>query len=217
MHVIFIFVYKIFNKGKSIFNIMKEFFKRNKKVLLISLIIFLIFAVGAAVFTFVNIGDDYGQITEGFYQAKANGTLSVNESVPELNTFDLFLHNLFADLIVIVGGVLFSVISLLLVIFNAVSIGIPFGTDLTFFSVTILPHGIIEYAATIFSLACAFNITKLEIEMIKTRSFTNVLNEHRRELKDILIMFVVVVVLLAITAVIECNIVELIAKWYFGI
>ncbi len=93
----------------------------------------------------------------------------------------------------------------------------PFGTDLTFFSVTILPHGIIEYAASIFSLACAFKITKLEVEMIKTKSFTNVLSEHRRELKDILIMIVVVVVLLAIAAVIECNIVELIVKWYFGI
>ena len=196
---------------------MREFFKRNKKVLLISLVIFLIFAVGAAVFTFINIGDHYGQITKGFLQAKANGTLSVNESMPKLNTFDLFLHNLFADLIVIVGGLLFSVISVLIIIFNAISIGMPFGTDLTFFSVTILPHGIIEYAASIFSLACAFKITKLEVEMIKTKSFTNVLKEHRRELKDILIMIAVVVVLLAVAAVIECNIVELVVKWYFGI
>ena len=196
---------------------MREFFKRNKKVLLISLVIFLIFAVGAAVFTFINIGDHYGQITKGFLQAKADGTLSVNESMPKLNTFDLFLHNLFADLIVIVGGLLFSVISLLIVIFNAISIGMPFGYDFTFHALTILPHGIIEYAALIFSLACAFKITKLEVEMIKTKSFKNVLNEHRRELKDILIMIVVVVVLLAVAAVIECNFVEPIVKWYFGI
>ena len=93
----------------------------------------------------------------------------------------------------------------------------PFGYDFTFHALTILPHGIIEYAALIFSLACAFKITKLEVEMIKTKSFKNVLNEHRRELKDILIMIVVVVVLLAVAAVIECNIVELIVKWYFGI
>ncbi len=73
---------------------MREFFKRNKKVLLISLILFLIFAVGAAVFTFINIGDNYGQITHGILQAKANGTLKVDESLPKLNTFDLFLHNL---------------------------------------------------------------------------------------------------------------------------
>lgn len=197
--------------------LMKEFFKRNKKVLLISLIIFLIFAVGATVYSFLTVGDDYGLISEGIIQAKANGTLQINESMAPLNTFDLFLHNLFADLMVIVGGLLFSVISVLIVIFNALSIGLSFGTDFTFFGVTVLPHGIIEYAASVFALAGAFNITKIEVEMIKTRSFTNTLKEHRRELKDILIMIVVVVVLLAVAAVIECNFVEGIMRWYFGI
>ena len=71
---------------------MKEFFKRNKKVLLISLVIFLIFAVGAAVFTFINIGDHYGQITKGFFQAKANGTLNVNESMPIFSNFTAYCN-----------------------------------------------------------------------------------------------------------------------------
>lgn len=106
---------------------------------------------------------------------KANGTLNQNETVPAVNTFYLFLHNFSADLFVIVGGLLFSVISVLSIIFNAVSIGSSFGMDFTFSAVTILPHGIIEYAASVFSLACAFNITKLEIEMIKNRSFMQTL------------------------------------------
>ena len=196
---------------------MKEFLKRNRKVLLVSLVIFLIFAVGSAVFTFMVIGDNYGMISHSIYQMKANGTINYNESAAKLNTFDLFSHNLFSDMMIIAGGLLFSVISVLATIYNALIIGSPFGADFTYFSVTILPHGIIEYGATVFSLACAFNITKLEIKMIKNRSFKNTLKEHEREIKDIMIMIAVVVVLLAIAAVIECNFIELIMKGYFGI
>ncbi|WP_295723454.1 hypothetical protein [uncultured Methanobrevibacter sp.] len=55
--------------------------------------------------------------------------------------------------------------------------GIPFGVDLTYAVVTILPYGILEYTALVFSLACALNKTKLEIKMIKNRSFKNTINE----------------------------------------
>ncbi len=196
---------------------MKEFFKRNKKVLRISLVIFIIFAVGGAIFGFIAIGDNYGMISKTIYQMKANGTISYNATAANLDTFDLFLHNVCANFIIIAGGLLFSVISVLVTIFNAVSIGAPFGTDLNYFAVTILPHAIFEYAATIIALACAFNITKLEIRMIKERSIKSVLSESDRELKDILIMIVLVAVLLAVAAVIECNLIEPIMKLYFGI
>ena len=186
-------------------------------MLLISLAIFMIFAVGGAVFGFISIGDDYGMISKSIYEMKANGTLSFNETAADLNTFDLFLHNLTSDLIVIAGGLLFSLISVFAVIFNAASIGAPFGMDLNYFAVTILPHGIIEYSATVIALACAFSITKLEIRMIKQRSFKSVLSESNRELKDILIMIVLVAVLLAVAAVIECNFINPIVKLYFGI
>lgn len=195
---------------------MKEFFKRNRNVLLISLALFLICAIGCAIYAHIAIGDKYGMISQRLYEMKANGTLMTDNKMPRLNTLDLYLHNLGADMVVILGGLLFSVFSVLIVIFNAATIAMPFGTDFTYAVVTILPHGIIEYAALVFSLACAFNITKLEIKMIKNRSFRNTLNEHKRELKDILIMIVIVVVLLAIAAIIECNLVEYIMRWFFG-
>ncbi|WP_407392335.1 stage II sporulation protein M [Methanobrevibacter sp.] len=195
---------------------MKDFFKRNKKVLLISLIIFLIFAVGAAIFTLATIGDQYGMISANISAMKANGTIQ-NDTSFMMDTFEIFLHNLVADLIVIVGGLLFSIVSVLIVIYNAVSIGAPFGMDFAFFAPTILPHGIIEYSASVFSLAAAFKITQLEIKMIKNRSFKNTLAEHKRELKDILIMVVIIVILLAIAAVIECNFIDIIVRWAFGI
>lgn len=196
---------------------MKEFFTRNKKVLLISLALFLIVAVGSAIAAFLLIGDKYGAISATLYQMKANGTTYYNNTVPKTGTFDLFLHNVISDLLVIIGGLFFSIISVLAIIYNAIIIGTPFGSDFTFYSVTILPHGIIEYTAAIFSLACAFNITKMELKMIRNRNVRDTLAESKRELKDILIMIVIVVVLLAIAAVIECNLVAPIFSWYFGI
>ena len=196
---------------------MKEFFKRNKKLLLISLTIFLIFAIGGAIFSFISAGEHYGMISKALFQAKANGTLVSNDDVPKSTSLGLFLHNIIADFAVIAGGLLFSVISVLIVIFNAVIIGIPFGNDFVYSAVTILPHGIIEYSASIFALAAAFKITQIEIKMIKNRRFRDTLNEHKRELKDILIMIVIVAVLLVIAAVIEANFVEPIMLWYYGI
>ena len=196
---------------------MKEFFKRNKRVLLIALALFLVVAVASAIASFMIIGDKYGMISSTIYQMKANGTMHYNETVSKSNTFDLFLHNVISDLLVIIGGLFFSVISVFAIIYNAIIIGTPFGSDFTYYSVTILPHGIIEYAAAIISLACAFNITKLEVQMIRNRNVRDTLAESKRELRDILIMVAVVIVLLAIAAVIECNLVEPIFRWYFGI
>ena len=198
----------------------KGFLQRNRRVFLISLIIFVVFSLIGAVFTFYAIGDKYGMISDTINNMTANNTTAV-DSAAELTisneTAGLFIHNLASDLIVIAGGLLFSVISVLAVIFNAVSIGSPFGADLLFASAGILPHGIIEYVATIIALASAFNITKLEIAVIKNRSFGNFLTDYRTELKDILVLIIVIVVLLAVAAIIECNVTGLVIGWVYGI
>lgn len=195
---------------------MKEFFKRNKKVLIISLAIFLVCAIGAAIFAYNSVGENYGAISNALWHKNLTGNQTSNMSF-KLNTIDLFLHNLLADYVLIVGGLLFSVFSVLITMFNGAIIGIPFGSDLTYSLVTILPHGILEYTALVFSLACAFNITKLEIKMIKNRSFKNTLIKNKRALKDILIMCIIVFILLLIAAIIECNLIDPIATWYYGL
>ncbi len=195
---------------------MKEFFKRNKKVLIFSLVIFLVCAIGSAIFAYSSVGENYGAISNALWHKNVTGNQTSNMSF-KLNTIDLFLHNLLADYVLIAGGLLFSVFSVLITIFNGVIIGIPFGTDLTYSLVTILPHGILEYSATVFALACAFNITKLEIKMIKNRSFKSTLIENKRALKDILIMCMIVFILLLIAAIIECNLIDPIATWYYGL
>ncbi len=197
---------------------MIEFFKRNKKVLIISLILFLVCAIGAGIYSYCSVGDDYGSISNAFYQKANNGTINqTNDLTYNSDTIGLLLHNIIADFILIACGFLFSIFSILIAIFNSVTIGIPFGADLTYSMVTIFPHGIFEYTALVFALACAFNITKLEIKIIKNRSFRNTLMDHKRELKDILIMCGIVFILLVIAAIIECNIVPYFAHWYYGV
>ena len=63
----------------------------------------------------------------------------------------------------------------------------------------------------------AFKITKIEIAIIKNRSFKSTLEEHKTELKDIFVILIVTVILLAIAAIIEAHITPLIIKWYFGL
>jgi uncharacterized membrane protein SpoIIM required for sporulation len=198
----------------------RGFIKRNRKVLLISLAIFVVFAVASALAGFFMIGDDYGAITNAINEVSSEngGAMESSEDILMRNeTLEFFVHNLSSDLIVVVGGLLFSVISVIVAAYNAVCIGYPFGMDFTFAAVSILPHGIIEYASTVIALAAAFNITKLEIEMIRKRSIRDVLSRRRAELKDILVMIVIVVILLLVAAIIEGNVTGLVISWFYGL
>ena len=193
----------------------KGFLKRNKKIILISLIIFLVFAVSGMLISHMMIGDDEGQITKALLNLPKNET---NQDVDlDISSLDIFVHNLVANIIIIVGGLFFSIISVLIAAFNAVSIASPFGTDLTFSLVAILPHSIFEYTATVIALAAAFLITKLEIAMIKNRSFKGTLRDSKTELKDILVLVIVMVILLAIAAIIEGHITPIIVRSFFGL
>ncbi len=190
------------------------FFKRNKKIILISFVIFIIFFLAGMIISNILIGDNAGIITQKMSELPKNTTQNVDVS---FSSVDIFIHNITVNIIIIVGGILFSVISVLVTVFNAISIGSPFGTDLTFALVAVLPHSIFEYAATALSLAVAFMLTKLEIAMIRNRSFRGTLAESETELKDILVLIIVVIVLLIIAAIIEGHITPIITKSFFGL
>lgn len=195
----------------------KGFIKRNEKVLMIALFIFLAFAFVGAIISFVSIGDNYGALSREMMNIKDNDAMfdASAEMIMPNETFGLFIHNLETDLIVVAGGLLFSVISVPIVIYNAIIIGAPFGGDFMFASASILPHGIIEYSASVVALAVAFNITKIEIAMIRNKSFKSTLSNHKTELKDILALVIIMIVLLAVAAVIECNVTGLVIGWVY--
>ena len=133
----------------------------------------------------------------------SNSDVSIPFTEVSGGAIGLFIHNLSVDLIILIGGFLFSIISLVLVIFNAVAIGIPFGGDFYFASLSIIPHFIFEYlGGSVFSLTGAFLITKMEIDIIKKRSVKEAVSDSYI-LKDILFSLVLTMIFLLIAAVVE--------------
>ena len=177
----------------------KGYFSRNKKVILIALAIFLVFFVIGIIVGNIQAGDNYGLITKEM--SKSNVAIPFSEVSG--GAMGLFIHNLSVDLMIFIGGFLFSIISVLLIIFNAVTIGIPFGSDFYFATLSIIPHFIFEYlGGSVFTLTGAFLITKLEIDIIKKRSFREAVSDSYI-LKDILFSLILTVIFLFIAAVIE--------------
>lgn len=188
------------------------FLNRNKKVILIAVLIMLISAMVGAGITYMNANGRFNQISS---RLSSNATDTGDED--GIGAIELFIHNFTVDLITIFGGFLFSIISLFMVIFNGISIGGPFGIDLPYACAGILPHGIIEYAASALALAIAFKITQLEIKVIKNRNLRDTLKEHETDIKDIFVIFVVMVIFLVIAAIIEAHITPIVIKWVFGL
>ena len=190
------------------------FINRNRRIILIAIAVMLISAIAGAVIGYLNADGQYNAISNAL---SSHPEKNSTDDTIKIGAVDLFIHNVTADLMVIVGGVLFSIISVILVIFNGVSIGIPFGIDLPFSLVSILPHGVIEYFAGALALAIAFKITSFEIKIIKNKSLKNTINDNKTYLKDILVILIVMIVLLAIAAIIEAHITPMITEWYFGL
>ncbi|MBQ6100454.1 MAG: stage II sporulation protein M [Methanobrevibacter sp.] len=188
------------------------FFKRNKKIILITVLIMLGSAVVGAGIGFINGEGKYNQISDNLRTLQSNDGETV-----ETSSLFLFIHNLTADLIIIIGGILFSIISVISVIFNGVMIGTPFGVDLAFAASSILPHAIIEYLAGALALAAAFKITQLEIKIIKNRNLRDTLSENKVFIKDIAVIIIIMIVLLAVAAIIEGHITPRIVTWYYGL
>lgn len=101
-------------------------------------------------------------------------------------------------------GLLFSIISVLVVVPNVFMVGVLFGFDPLFGVLSILPHGIIEYLGYLLSLAGSFMITKCVIDLLKgifSKKYTvkGVLTESKIHYKDILLTIVFIIILLYIT------------------
>ena len=190
----------------------KGYFSRNKKLILISLAILLVFFFIGAIVSNVLVGENQGMISRMMIETNK----SINFSDITVDAMSLFTHNLFVDLMVFIAGILFSIISVIIVIFNAISIGAPFGSDFYFASVSILPHFFFEYVGgSVFALTGAFLITKLEITAIKKRSIKESLSDPYI-LKDILFTLILMVIFLLVAAIIESYVTPMITLMAFG-
>ena len=122
----------------------------------------------------------------------------------------LFQNNIRANIIIMIGGLLFSIFSVLGIIMNGLIIGFTYTlvTPIQFI-VGILPHGIFELPATILSLVGAFIITKLEINLLNAlfkKRLKEEINKSDKLVKDIVLTFIIILVLLIIAAIIEAGV-----------
>ncbi len=194
----------------------KNYFLRNYRLLLISLFIFIIFFIVGIFNGYSSVGGNTGQISQNAYSI---GNISL--STGGLTSWDLFINNFLVGLRIFLGGFLFSLYSIFLVITNALTIGAPFGVDFTFASVTIIPHSIFEYPALIFALTGAFLITKIEIGIIRSfmsvdKSVSESINESKVMMKDIILSFIIMLILLIVAALIEGNLTAPFAMWFYN-
>ncbi|OWT32486.1 hypothetical protein BGI41_07410 [Methanobrevibacter sp. 87.7] len=138
----------------------KEAFTENKKLLLISVLLFLVSAILACVFV-SSIDSGMGMVIHGLKKQLATGQIKL--------TYDsIFLSNFKVTLMMYFVGILFGIITAVLMILNGMIIGYVLGKG-PFLVVLlyILPHGILEFPALIFSCTAGFTLFKFINRFIK--------------------------------------------------
>lgn len=122
---------------------------------------------------------------------------------------DIFTHNLQSDLIMIFGGVLFSIISIFGMFINGAMLGyVATITPIFDFLLLIIPHGIFEIPSWILSLSAAFMITTLIIRLLSSlvsdeKTIKDEINDSKDLIEAIIVSIVLVVILLLIAGFIE--------------
>lgn len=191
-------ILEIFSKGY-----LKEYFSRNKNLILISFIILIASAFLGVIFSDV-IQQYVTEILKEIFLSMPENPTVFNEA-----TF-LFQNNIRANIIIMIGGLFFSIFSVLAIIMNGLIIGFTYTlvTPIQFI-VGIIPHGIFELPATILSLVGAFIITKLEINLLNAlfkKRLKEEINKSDKLVKDIVLTFIIILVLLIIAAIIEAGV-----------
>lgn len=191
-------ILEIFSKGY-----LKEYLSRNKNLILISFIILIASAFLGVVFCDI-IQRYVTEILKEIFLSMPENPTVYNEAI------FLFQNNIRANIIIMIGGLLFSIFSVLAIIMNGLIIGFTYTlvTPIQFI-VGILPHGIFELPATILSLVGAFIITKLEINLLNAlfkKRLKEEINKSDKLVKDIVLTFIIILVLLIIAAIIEAGV-----------
>ncbi len=109
----------------------------------------------------------------------------------------MFENTLIHDVLVIIMGFTFSILSIFMTAINGVSIGYLFATQS--FS-QFLPQGIFCLISEIFALVGAFLVTKIEIRLLSViinRKFNELFSKIKVPLKDLILTAVFIIILSA--------------------
>jgi uncharacterized membrane protein SpoIIM required for sporulation len=111
----------------------KEFFNRNKKLLLIAFLIVFGSLIVGSVIGYFEAGDSYGEMTEIINFAHEHNIPSpINSTASETSGLEYFIHNFSVDIITMIGGILFSIFSVLNVLNSSYLAGMFIGQDFIF-------------------------------------------------------------------------------------
>lgn len=207
------------NKYLSKYNIFRGVFKRNKKILTVSVIIF--FAslfIGVLAGYFLPDGIGY------FLTVLSN---NINSAV-DISTVSIFTHNIRTAFIVYAGGII-GIVTAALLSLNGFIIGAFLGyfmnggainhnsiSPLVFMSY-IVPHGIFEIPALIIAGAAGFRLTTIIADLINSLRGKPYVNNDYQKFKDSIALLVIAVILFAIAAIIEANFTGPIGNYITGL
>ncbi|MBE6485897.1 MAG: hypothetical protein E7Z85_03540 [Methanosphaera stadtmanae] len=112
-------------------------------------------------------------------------------------------NNLITDIIVIIAGFTFSILSIFLTVTNGVNLGYLLATSTYLQSLNVyLPH-VLDSISWIFALVGAFLVTKIEVRLISTlinRKVDIIFSKIKVPLKDLIltIMFIIIFLLMGL-------------------
>jgi len=179
---------------------LKGYFNRNKNSIILVLVIFAISLI---------VGYAFNDIFKGYILEAMKHIAEDVSTNPNILTSNIFFNNLNVAIIIILFGILFSVVSVIILFLNGVVIGFVFNlASIPVTLIYILPHGIFELPAIMLSVVCAFLVTQLEINLIKgtlqnTKTFKGELKNSSTIIKDIILSITIIIILLVIAALIE--------------
>ncbi|MDO5851950.1 MAG: stage II sporulation protein M [Methanobacteriaceae archaeon] len=184
-----------------------SFYHRNKYHVLLSLLIFFTFTLLSYFFPsfFVSLAMP---TIQGMQEGAKAGTLV-------LSTASLFINNYGVALMMYKGGILLSIPTMYLLVYNGIIIGVT-GAQLpiTYYLAYILPHGIFEITAIIIAGGAGFRLTHAIITVLSgiklndensSEIFFNHLHLALKIFIDSAIMIIALAVLLLIAAFVEAN------------
>lgn len=184
-----------------------ELFSRMKYHVLLSFMLFVIFMF---------VGYYYPSIFQPLVMPSVENLHNgVQEGTVALETVSLFVNNISVAINIILSGFYLSVYTVYLLVFNALFIGFSGAiTNIKYFLLFTLPHGIIELSAIILSGATGFRITHAFLVLLngiklnkdnRNEIFVDACNVFIKMFLDVGILIIIITVMLFVAAVIEAN------------
>ena len=183
---------------------MKGYFHRNKKIFIVSILLF--FIIGS-------IGTILDANTMNIDSKNITGNVSSNnDALFKDSNFEgfivLFIHNFINDFTAVIGGLLFFIPTLIITSINATNMITVFvKLPPLIILLGIIPHGIFENPSSIFAIAGGIMLFKTEINVIKAlikrESVKQAFNDSEALVKDAILTVVIIFVLLLLAALIE--------------